>query len=173
MTHPHPSAILRAMRRSAALLTLVATLLAAGALAAGCGSGDRVAITPSTLPPITTPAGSLSPGGVPSSPGASTSASASPTPVSTISGSPLPGFSDIKGQPTDAKIKADIIRRMGLYAQLFHDVHIVVHVQDGVVYLYGKVRNDGQKSQIEWIAQTEPGVKYVKSYIVVQGVGGY
>ena len=160
------------MRKSVVALMLVAAVgvLVIG-VSAGCSSGDRVAITPSTLSPIPSGSGTLGPGGTPASPGAS--ASASPTPATTISGSPLTGVSDIKGQPTDAKIKADIIRRMGLYAQLLHDVHVYVQVQDGVVYLTGKVHNDGQKSQIEWIARTEPGVKKVISRIVVQPNGGY
>ena len=52
-------------------------------------------------------------------------------------------------------------------------VKITIVVHNGVVYLYGTVPTSAQKHEVENWAITEPGVKKVVSYIVVNpGEGG-
>ena len=135
---------------------VAAVLIVAGALAVGCGSGGTLAPSP---PTTILPSGNASP-----SPSSS---------VTTFSPSPIPTSTVRPGQHIpDDKIKASLLKKIGKDPLLLH-VKITIVVHNGVVYLYGTVPTSAQKHEVENWAITEPGVKKVVSYIVVNpGEGG-
>ena len=146
------------LRHRLAILVVAATF----ALLAACGNGDKPAIEPGTTYPST----AASPG---TSPGA---ASPSPSPATLTPGSsPTAPDGD---QVTDASIKAAILRRIAESPALT-GLRIRVAVKDKTVRLGGKVKTNEQKSAVEQIAVTEPGVVKVVSYLIVEpdGDGGY
>ncbi len=87
--------------------------------------------------------------------------------MTTFSPSPSPTSIVRPGQHvSDDKIKASVLKKLGKDPLLLH-VKITVVVHNGVVYLYGTVPTSAQKHEVENWAITEPGVKKVVSYIVV------
>ena len=152
-------------RRSPSLTRLVGAVLLTVALGgvmaalAACGDGAAPAPPRRTLTPST----DASPGKKHSSASPSASPSAKPeTPT------PSPSATKI----TDRTIKAGILSRIAEEPGLQgFDIRVVVN--DGVVYLRGRVRTKQQRTLIEQIALTEPGVKKVVSAIDVDDAAGY
>ena len=138
---------------------VAAVMIVAVALAVGCGSGGTLAPSPPTTILPSSGSGSASP-----SPSSS---------VTTFSPSPIPTSTVRPGQHIpDDKIKASLLKKIGKDPLLLH-VKITIVVHNGVVYLYGTVPTSAQKHEVENWAITEPGVKKVVSYIVVNpGEGG-
>jgi hypothetical protein len=138
---------------------VAAVMIVAVALAVGCGSGGTLAPSPPTTILPNSGSGSASP-----SPSSS---------VTTFSPSPIPTSTVRPGQHIpDDKIKASLLKKIGKDPLLLH-VKITIVVHNGVVYLYGTVPTSAQKHEVENWAITEPGVKKVVSYIVVNpGEGG-
>ena len=134
---------------------VAAVMIVAVALAVGCGSGGTLAPSPPTTI-------------LPSSGSGSGSASPSPSSsVTTLSPKPTPNATIRPGQHvSDDKIKASLLKKIGKDPLLLH-VKITIVVHNGVVYLYGTVPTSAQKHEVENWAITEPGVKKVVSYIVV------
>lgn len=156
----------RACRRLAASAALAAALLVlAGALVA-CGDGSAPAPVTRTLTPDQSP----SPGkhGASTTPSAQPSVSASPS----TTASPAPTASSTPARITDKSIKAGILARIAQEPGL-RGFEITVVVNDGVVYLRGRVRTKGQRSLVEQIALSEPGVKKVVSAVDVDDAAGY
>ncbi|MCU0314685.1 MAG: BON domain-containing protein [Solirubrobacteraceae bacterium] len=154
------------MVRLAALALLAALLVvAAGALVA-CGDGSAPAPATRTL----TPGDSPSPGkhGATASPSVQPTASATPTATT----SPSPTASSTPARITDKSIKANILARIAQEPGL-RGFEIQVVVSSGVVYLRGRVRTTAQRTLVEQIALSEPGVKKVVSAVDVDDAAGY
>jgi len=154
------------MQRSIVYIVL-AIVLAAALTVGACGSGDKPARIGSTITP--SPGGSA--GGSPGT--ASPGTTSSPGANVTLSPTASPGGGD--GQDvTDRSIRASILARMA-QSPVLTGIRIKVGVAHRVVVLSGTVKKDEQKTEAEQIAVTEPGIKKVVSYLVVepQGEGGY
>ena len=135
--------------------TLVSIVLGAVALVA-CGDGSTPAPAPRTLTPSPDE----------SSPRKQRTALPSPTATASPTTTPSPV------QTTDKSIKAGILARIAQEPGL-QGFEIRVVVDDGVVYLRGRVRTKEQRSLVEQIALTEPGVKKLVSAIRVDDAAGY
>ena len=154
------------MKRRTTIVFAILVLFAVSALFVACGDGDKPAVTPGTLYP--------SAGGSSPSPGASPG-TASPSPgTTTIAPGATPSASTGGGEITDASIKANILRRIAESPAL-SGLRIRIVVLDKKVLLKGNVETAEQKSAVEQIAVTEPGIAKVISYLIVQpkGDGGY
>jgi hypothetical protein len=153
------------VRLAAFALLAVPLVVAAGALVA-CGDGSAPAPATRTLTPDQSP----SPGkhGTTTAPSVQPSASATPT----ASSSPSPTASSTPARITDKSIKANILARIAREPGL-RGFEIKVVVSGGVVYLRGRVRTTEQRTLVEQIALTEPGVKKVVSAVDVDDAAGY
>jgi len=164
----HPSAGRRARRPGRVTVTvlLAAILMAlAGALVA-CGDGSAPAQPTRTLTPDQSP--SARKHGSTTTPTVQPTASSSPSATT----SPAPTASPTQVRITDKSIKASILARIAQEPGL-RGFDIKVTVNDRVVYLRGRVRTKEQRSLVEQIALTEPGVKKVISAIDVDDAAGY
>jgi hypothetical protein len=150
-------------RRLAATLLLAAVAGATLALVA-CGDGSAPAPASRTL----TPDASSSFG----KRGATTAPSATPTASTTPSATPTATPSATPTRITDKSIRAAILARIAQEPGL-RGFDIRVKVADGTVYLMGRVRTKDQRSLVEQIALTEPGVKKVVSAVDVDDAAGY
>jgi len=160
------------MKRRTTIVYAILVLFAAGGLLGACGDGDKAAITPGTLRPSASgppPKKGGSPDSTSPSPGATTIAP-SPSPSVTTGGGGNGGGDTI----TDASIKANILRRIAESPALA-GLRIKVSVGKRKVFLQGKVTTAAQKTEVEQIAVTEPGIVKVVSYLIVEpkGDGGY
>ncbi len=153
----HPSS---RPRRSALAAVLVLVLVVTAAALVACGDGSTPAPPTRTL----TPEPDQSPG----KRGSTTSAAPSATPT----GAPSASASATRARITDKTIKANILARIAREPGL-RGFEIIVMVTDGNVYLRGRVRTKEQRSLVERIALTEPGVKKVVSSIDVDDAAGY
>ena len=153
------------MRRLVAALLLAATLGGAAATLAACG-GDGSAPAPPTR--TLTPDASPTTGkrGATTVPSVAPSATPSATPTASATPTPTPT------RITDKAIKAGILARIAQEPGL-RGFDIRVAVNDKVVYLRGRVRTKAQRTLVEQIALTEPGVKKVVSAIDVDDAAGY
>ena len=155
-------------RRRSTLVLATLFLVALAAAGAACGDGGRPAavstLSPSPGTTINGAAGGLA-GGATIAP-APTSAPISTSPSSTaVSASPAP--------VTDARLRADLIRRLGASPTLV-GLEIKVRVVHRVAYLSGTVKSRAEKTAAEHIAVTEPGIAKVVSLLeIVPGGGGY
>jgi len=159
------------MKRCTTIVFAILVLFAAGALLVACGDGDKPAVTPGTLYPSASggPVGpGVKSGGTSSSPSAATLTPGA-SPSATTSGGGGGG-----GEITDASIKANILRRIAESPAL-SGLRVRVIVHDSIVYLKGNVTTAGQKTEVEQIAVTEPGIAKVVSTLIVEpkGDGGY
>ncbi len=115
--------------------------------------------------------------------GQPTSPASTPTVASTAQGNPLPQPNPVPvpasnpapppvqapGTTLDQGIVADINISLGQDATLTGQ-DIRVSAQDGVVTLAGTVETTALKERVQRIAQTEQGVRLVKSQLIVSGV---
>jgi hypothetical protein len=148
------------VRRLGATLLLAAIL---GGAAAACG-GDGSAPAPPTR--TLTPDASPTTGKRGATTVPSVAPSATPSATPTVSATPTPI------RITDKVIKAGILARIAQEPGL-RGFEIRVTVSDKVVYLRGRVRTKAQRTLVEQIALTEPGVKKVVSAIDVDDAAGY
>jgi hypothetical protein len=159
----HPT---RDRRRLIAAALLTVTLVVAVLTVAACGDGSEATSVTRTL----TPEATKNPGKRGSSASPSVSPSASPSRTATTTPSATPTKSPTR--ITDKTIKANILARISQEPGL-QGFEIRVAVGDGNVYLRGRVRTEKQRSLIEKIALSEPGVKKVVSAIDVDDAAGY
>lgn len=156
--------------RLAAAVALAAALVALAGVLVACGDGSA------PVPPTRT----LTPDQSPGSPGSGSTAAPSEQPASRPSAfasppaavSPAPTASPAQARVSDRSIKANILARIAREAGL-RGFDIKVAVSSRAVYLRGRVRTKEQRSLVERIALTEPGVKKVVSAIDVDDAAGY
>jgi hypothetical protein len=152
-------------RRLAVATLLSIVLVGVGVALAACGDGSTPApptrtLTPSAVDTSVKRGSTASP---------APSASVTPAPTSSATGTtPSPSATRI----TDKSIKAGILARIAQEPGL-QGFEIRVIVTDGVVHLRGRVRTKQQRSLIEQIALSEPGVQKVVSAIDVDDAAGY
>lgn len=133
---------------------------------AACGDGSTPAPPTRTLTPSADGPGKK---GSTASPVPSASVSPTPSASATAPGTtPSPSPTRI----TDKSIKAGILARIAQEPGL-QGFEVRIIVTDGVVHLRARVRTKQQRSLIEQIALSEPGVKKVVSAIDVDDAAGY
>jgi hypothetical protein len=168
--------MLPAMRGAPSLIAAMLTLAVLTAAGSACGDGGRPAAVASTLAPSTAASASAV-----ASPSATTNGTARPTkspgtaPTSASSAAPTstPPAGAAPAKVTDASIRADVLRRLGASPTLV-GLSVGVRVVHRIVYLFGTVESNDQKTAAEHIAVTEPGIKKVVSMLkIVPGGGGY
>jgi len=160
LAHLSPS-----LRRLAGVALVSVTLGGALVALAACGDGATPAPPTRTLTPSTDPSSGRKHTSESPSPSSGTTASPSPTKTGTT---PTPSPTRI----TDKAIKAGILARMAQEPGL-QGFEIRIVVNDGIVYLRGRVRTKQQRTLVEQIALTEAGVKKVVSMIDVDDAAGY
>lgn len=153
-------------RRPVAVALLALTLVLALAIVAGCGDGSNPAPPARTLTPEASATGVAPAKHGTSTPSAAPTASPAPTAPATVVPTPT------ATRTSDRTIKANILARIASEPGL-RGFTIQVAVKDGVVYLRGRVRTKQQRSLVEQIALTEPGVTKVVSAIDVTPEAGY
>ena len=169
--------MLSAMRRTPPLVVAMLTLITLVAAVSACGDGGQPAAVASTLAPSAATSG----GATVASPGATTNGTAQPTTspaaaaTSTSSAAPTAPSSagPTPARVTDASIRADIVKRLGASPTLV-GLSVGVRVVNRVVYLFGTVKSQAEKTTAEHIAVSEPGILKVVSLLkIVPGGGGY
>ncbi len=160
MTRRHPAMLLH--------LALIGLLATSGLALASCGDGGGAAPAYDTLTPTPQKSGGKRPDAQASSAGPTAQASASTRPSATTS----PSSTATPKPPSDAAIKRDILARIGSDPGL-RGFAFIINVRDGIVTISGRVRTKKQKSLVEQICLTSPGVVKVLSAIEVSGASGY
>jgi hypothetical protein len=148
--------------------TLVSFVLGGATVTlAACGDGSTPAPPMRTL----TPSAVEDSGKRDSTASPPPSASVSPAPSSSAT-APVATPSPSPTRITDKSIKAGILARISQEPGL-QGFDIRIAVNDGIVYLRGRVRTKQQRSLVEQIALSEPGIKKVVSAIDVDDAAGY
>lgn len=151
-------------RRLGAALLLAVVLGGAVVVLAACGDGSAPAPSARILTPDASPTSGKR--GATTAPDATPGATPTATPTTSVTSTPTPT------RITDKGIKAGILARIAQEPGL-RGFEIRVTVTRKIVYLRGRVRTKAQRTLVEQIALTEPGVKKVVSAIDVDDAAGY